>query len=53
MKVRVGIGRKIVVDSKIDFLDIDATTEDVCSNADTFVEVLELFVTLDTGIGSA
>ena len=53
MKVRVGIGRKVVVDGKIDFFDIDATAEDVGSDADTLVEVLELFVAFDTVIGSA
>jgi hypothetical protein len=49
MKVRVGITRKIVVDGKVDTLDIDTTTEDVSSDTDTLVELLELLVTLDTG----
>ena len=53
MKVGIGIGRKVIVDGKIDFLDIDATTEDVGSDADTLVEILELFVALDTIIRSA
>jgi hypothetical protein len=53
MKVGIGIGRKVVVDGKIDFLDIDATAEDVSSDADTLVEVLKLFVALDTVIGLA
>lgn len=50
MKVGIGIGRKIVVDGKVDFLDIDAAAEDVGSNADTLVEVFELFVALDAVI---
>ena len=53
MKVGVGIGGKIVVDGKVDFLDIDATAEDVGSNADTLIEVFELFVALDAVIGLA
>jgi hypothetical protein len=53
MKIRISIGRKVIVDGKIDFLDIDATAEDVGSDADTLVEILELFVALDTVIGSA
>jgi len=50
MKVGISIGRKVVVDGKIDFLDIDATAEDICSDADTLVEILELFVAFDTVI---
>lgn len=49
MEVRIGITGKIVVDSKVDALDIDTTTEDVGSDTDTLVELLELLVTLDTG----
>jgi len=49
VKVRIGITGKIVVDSKVDTLDIDTTTEDVSSDTNTLVELLELLVTLDTG----
>jgi hypothetical protein len=49
MKVGVGIARKIVVDGKVDTLDIDTTTEDVGSDTDTLVELFELLVALDTG----
>lgn len=48
MEVRVGIGGEIVVDGKVDALDIDTTTKDVSGDADTFVEFLELLVTTDT-----
>lgn len=48
MEVRVGITGKIVVDGKVNTLDIDTTTEDVSGDTDTLVELLELLVTLDT-----
>lgn len=48
VKVRVGITGKIVVDGKVDTLDIDTTTEDISGDTDTLVELLELLVTLDT-----
>jgi hypothetical protein len=48
VKVGVGVTRKIVVDGKVDTLDINTTTEDVGSDTDTLVEFLELLVTLDT-----
>jgi hypothetical protein len=49
MKVGIGIARKIVVDGKVDTLDIDTTTEDVGSDTDALVELFELLVALDTG----
>jgi hypothetical protein len=49
VKVGVGIAGKIVVDGKVDALDIDTTTEDVSSDTDTLVELFELLVALDTG----
>lgn len=48
VEVRVGIGRQVVVDGKVDTLNVDTTTEDVRGNADTLVELLELLVALDT-----
>jgi hypothetical protein len=48
MKVGIGVLWQIVVDGQVDLLDIDTTAEDVSSNADTLVEVLELLVALDT-----
>jgi len=53
MKVRVGVGRKVVVDGKVDLLNVDATAEDVGGDADTLVEILELFVALDAEFGLA
>ena len=52
MKIGVGIGRKIVVDGEIDAFDIDASAKDVGGDADTLVELLELFVALDTDVMS-
>jgi hypothetical protein len=48
VEVGVGIRGKIVVDGQVDALDIDTTAEDVSSNTDTLVELLELLVALDT-----
>lgn len=48
MKVRICISWQIVVDGEIDSLDIDTTTEDIGSDAYSFVELLEFFVTFDT-----
>ena len=47
VKVRVSIAGEIVVDGKVDALDIDTTSENVGSDTDTLVEVLEFLVTLD------
>jgi hypothetical protein len=49
VQVRVGICRQIVIDGKVDPLNIDTTSEHVCGDTDTLVEFLELFVALDTG----
>lgn len=48
--VEISIGRiwKIVVDSQVDTLNIDTTTEHIGSDTNTLVEVLELLITLDT-----
>ena len=48
MEVRISITWEIVVDSQVDPLNIDTTTEDVGGDTDTLVELLELLVTLDT-----
>jgi hypothetical protein len=48
VKVRVSIGWEIVVDGKVDTLDINTTTEDIGGHADSLVELLELLVALDT-----
>jgi hypothetical protein len=48
VKVRVSVTGEIIVDRKIDTLDINTTTEDIGRNTDTLVELLELLITLDT-----
>ena len=48
MEIRVGVARQVIVDSQVDALDIYTTTEDIGSDADTLVELLELLVTFDT-----
>lgn len=50
MEVGVGITGEIVVDSKVNTLDINTTSEDIGSDTDTLVELLELGVALDTSI---
>lgn len=50
MEVGVGVAWKVVVDGEVDALDIDTTAEDVGGDTDTLVELLELFVALDTGM---
>lgn len=49
MEVGIGVLGQIVIDSQVDLLNIDTTTEDISGNADALVEVLELLVALDTG----
>lgn len=48
MQVRVGICRQIVVDSKVDTLNVDTTAENVSGDTDTLVEFFELLVSADT-----
>lgn len=50
MEVGVGVTGEIVVDGKVDTLDINTTSENVGSDTDTLVELLELSVALDTRI---
>ena len=52
VQVRICITRKIVIDCKIDPLDIYATTKDICSNADSLIEFFEFFVSFDTELVS-
>jgi hypothetical protein len=49
VKVRVGVGRHIVVDGQIDALNIDTTTKNISCDANALVEVLELLVAADAG----
>lgn len=48
MEVGIGISGEIVVNGKVDALDIDTTAEDVGGNANTLVKLLEFLVTTDT-----
>lgn len=48
MQVRVGVTRQIVVDGKIDPLNVNSAPKDIRRNADPLVEFLELLVPLDT-----
>ena len=48
MEVSVSLVGHIVVDSDVDTLDIDTTTEDISRDTDTGLELLELLVALDT-----
>lgn len=48
MQIRIGISRQVVVDSQVDTLNINTTTENIGGNTDTLVEFLELLVAFDT-----
>ena len=48
MKVTVRIRRTVVIDNNIDSLNINTSTEDVCSYKNTFFESLKRRVTIDT-----
>lgn len=50
MKVRGSVSRQIVVDGEVDTFDIDTSSEDVSSDADSLVEFLEFLVAFDTGL---
>jgi len=52
VQIRVRIGGEIIVDSKVDTLDIDTTSKNVGSDTDTLVKFLEFLVAADTGGGS-
>lgn len=48
MEVGVGIGGEIVVNGEVNALNINTTAEDISSDTDALVELLELLVALDT-----
>jgi len=48
VQVGVRISRQVVVDGKVDALNVDTATEDVSGNADALVELLELLVPANT-----
>lgn len=47
VKIAVCICWQVVVDSEVDSLNVNATTEDVGGDTDALLELLELLVTLD------
>lgn len=50
MEVGVGIGWQVVIDGEVDSFDVDTSTEHIGGNTDSFVELLEFLVALDTGV---
>ena len=48
MEIRFSINWQIVVDCQVDTLDIDTSAKDISGNTDSFVEVFELLVSLDS-----
>jgi hypothetical protein len=48
VQIRIGISRQVVVDSQVDTLNINTTTENIGGNTDTLVELLKLLVAFDT-----
>lgn len=47
MQVGIRISREVIINRQIDTFDINATAKDIGSNADTFIEFLELLVSGD------
>ena len=48
MQIRVGIAGQVVVDSQVDAFNVDTASEDIGSNTDALVELLEFLVPLDS-----
>src|SRR4051812_14860791 len=48
VKVGVRISRKVVIDGKVNPFNVDTPTKHVGGNADSLVELLEFFITLNT-----
>lgn len=48
VEVGIGVTWHIVIDSQVDTLNVDTTTEDVGCDANALIELFELFVALDT-----
>lgn len=53
VQVGVRIRRHVVVNGKVDTFNIDTTSENIGSDTDTLVELLELLVTFNTRLRSA
>lgn len=47
MEVGVGFSGKVVVDGKVDLLDVNTAAKDIGGDADALVEFFELLVALD------
>lgn len=48
VQVRIGLIRHVVVDGNVDALNIDTTSKNIRGHADTRLELLELFVSLNS-----
>jgi len=48
VEIRVGVGWQIVVDGKVDALNVNSTTKHIGGDANPLVEFLELLVAFDT-----
>ena len=48
MQIRVGIAGQVVVDSQVDAFNVDTASEDIGSDTDALVELLEFLVPLDS-----
>jgi len=48
VEVRISIAGEIIVDGKVDTLNVDTTAKDIGSDTDALVELLELLVPADT-----
>jgi len=47
VEVGVGVCGHVIIDGKVDTLNVDTTAEDISCNTDTLVELLKLLVTLN------
>ena len=50
MQIRISIVGQVVVDRKVDALDVDTATKDISGDADTLVELFEFLVAFDTDV---
>lgn len=48
MQVGISISGEIVVDSQVDTLNVDTTSENISGYADSLLEILERLVALDS-----
>jgi len=50
MKVCVCITWKIIVDGQVDALNVDTAPKDICGDTNSFVEVLEAFISSNSRV---